>query len=178
METRYKRFLLLAAWGFNVPVFLINPEQKYPRDTFVHLKENEFMDIPDVSLLVEKEATTRFFSCLRLQNAVAMLLEFRRSGYDTLLYEFAPWEFKGIMSVERRGGGSYQVWPEFESDGKIFAFRRFEEIGNLRLRHVAREAERVRECAGADRCFVEFYWTIQAAGVKCSKLVLYNFKKI
>jgi hypothetical protein len=176
---RVERFLNLAQWGYNVPVFVYNPVRNYGnRDAYISLR-TQFTKVKPFDLLASRidGKETKFFEDLSLADAVLRMAHLEDSNYETILMERYKIDWEALL-VCARGGGKMYIYGLKDSYEKIIEFHELREIEDLTLRHV------VRSCQGIGAKFpdkmvrVDLKWAKDFVGVNPSKLILYDYRYV
>lgn len=165
------KLLELHEKGFNVPLFVLNPYRKYKQEVLTSLRSYVFSPATKVSIYAEKNFYEKKFVRLTLQDAAFILAALEKKDYEILVVEDPEWELIG--SVE---------WDKTNEEGKIRVeneetqFHFLEAVEPLRMRHIVRTCREVVESLDGEYIRVFFGWATGFVGVKCSKLIIYDYK--
>lgn len=168
---RVNRILDLAKWGFNVPRFIHNANRHYGSDTHMCLK-GLFQKTQVFCLLsTHKESGhSEFNPHTTLESAVLSLSGCDRS--DTLIMEMVEAEFGGSVVFTNKEEGVLCIKK------KRTAFRMLYDIKDIKLRHIVRTLDKIREKVGQKMVRVDFVWSTDFTGVFGSRLVVFDYKII
>jgi len=165
------RFLQLAEWGFNVPLFLRNPNTNYGQGAHQQMKEL-FHQAKTLSLIGARKDGKRV---LHVQGkplgtifVEAVALE---PNWEILVLEDVDVEFNGSVVFDEAGFGEYSL-PTKGVFRKRFST--VEAIEDVKMRCLIRGMSKVYEKLQT-AVIVQFCWAKNFCGVKPSRLVILDY---
>jgi len=165
------RFLTLAEWGFNVPLFMCDPNKHYGRDTCVVLKKY-FRRCFRFSILFKHvgQKQNRFFSDLSFNDVFNRAVSLDKDKYEIVVMEYVPIEFACYVTLRRDGSGGYVV-----DTGRVKEFLCYDFIEDVKMRCLIRPAQVVFTKGDFDIIQLSFWWVKHFSGVSYSKQIFYDF---
>jgi len=166
------RFLKLHELGFNVPTFVQNPQQKYKEGLSLSLQSYVFPPASKVTLLAERGEKEKRFSELSIQEAIAILTDLAKRGYEILLMEWPEWEFLGKVTWNKE----YRKGVFRRHNHCLLPFSFVESVEGVRERYIIRTCQEVGELLDVANVEILYGWATRFIGVKCLKLIIYDYK--
>jgi len=170
----------LAEWGFNVPKFVFSPGKHFKRDA-IHTLRELFLRSESVCLLAVREdgVKSKTYDELHIPDAYMRSQALEDSFYTTVIVENVPFDMKGIVVFERTSGGTIK-WTVDNKKYASFCFGYPEAVPDLKLRHVVRECQHVRDRVWKESpehfVKVEWRWAVDFMGVNGARLVIYTYE--
>lgn len=177
---RVDRFLNLAKWGYNVPVFIHNSIRNYgSRDAYISLR-TLFTKTKPFDLLATRVdgKDTKFFESLQLADAVLRMSHLENSNYDTILMERFATDWDALVVFERTVGGKLYIYGHGDEYEKKVTFSSLIEIEDLVFRHVVRQCQGIKDKFLDKVVRIDVKWAKDFVGVSGSKLTLYDYRYI
>lgn len=164
------RFLTLAEWGFNVPLFVVNPNTNWKDGTYQFLIEH-FKRPKTLTILATKKDGSLHRPCLPLRTIFVdtVVLEHK---YEVIIMEDVPFEFNGYVTFNLDGTGEYNLLKE-----PPVQFTVCELIVNTKMRCIIRILSKIIEKV-KEPVVIHFCWAKDFCGVNKSRLVVFDYKTI
>lgn len=171
MKMWVDRFLQLAEWGFNVPLFLRNPSTNYGFAAHQQLKEL-FHQAKTLSIIGARKDGKRTLHVrgkpLSTIFVETVALEPR---WEILVLEDVDVEYYGSVIFNEDGTGEYNI-PTKGVFRKRFSI--VESIEDVKQRCLIREMCRIYKKL-QKAVIVQFFWAKKFCGVKSSRLVITDY---
>jgi len=166
----YDRFMNLREWGYNVPIHVDSPYQKFGESVLPVLKEIFYFK-QGFWVFIENshKKTENFIKVKNLSDVGLIIYSYEQRKYRVLVMEAppAPYGEYTFYSFDR----GYHI--TFEDKKYNFSFP--EELPSTTLRYIAR-----RLCSLSEHIpyyyEVPYIWASDFIGVKTERLLLYTYK--
>lgn len=171
-----RNFLKLFEWGFNVPVFVENPCSGEFKDSAISMLRDKFERYDRLTIIAEKvNAKPRLYLDLTFDSASVFCTELDKAGFDVVVFGNDKWEFSGKLTF--RANGYFECQAKRNHFGGFCKCVNYDvnRLAEISCRYRLRELFKLWEKMGVDGLTVYFAWCLDFTGVKCSKLVIYNF---
>ena len=172
---KIERFVDLANWGFNVPLFVVNANKNYGKDTYSAMKEvfgrKRRIDI----FLSKDEEKDKTILNLSLNTAVLDINTFEGNGYSSIMFENIPADFSGVVVFNSEIGGCFY---HFDRDQGVsrHPFNYLADIDDSKFRHIVRVLHRIKEKLGSVSVSIDYVWAQDFSGVNGSRLIVYDYE--
>lgn len=163
------RFLKLVEWGFNVPLFVMNPNTNWKDDTYQFLIEHFKRPKTLTILASRKDGDVSLYQPslpLRTVFVDIVVLEHR---YEVIVMEDIACEFSGHVEIHDDGTGEYCLSGE-----RPVRFSVTELIESVKMRCIVRILSNLPEKAGG-AVSIQFAWAKRFCGVNKSRLIVFDY---
>lgn len=165
------RFLQLAEWGLNVPLFLRNPSTNYGQGTYQQLKWH-FYRAETLSIIgARKDGKRSLHVQAKPLRTIFIEVVALKANWEIIVLEDVDVEFGGFVIFNEDGTGEYHLLTK-EVFQKQFCL--IESIEDVKMRCLVREMYKVYEKV-QKMVFVQFCWAKKFCGVKPSRLVILDY---
>lgn len=165
------RFLKLVEWGFNVPLFVVNPNTNWQDDTYQFLIEL-FKRPKTLTILATKKDGSLYRPRLPLRTIFVdtVVLE---NKYEVIIMEDVDCEFDGYVMFNHDGTGEYHL----SNEQYPVRFGLPELVESVKMRCIIRILGTLPEKVGG-AVSIQFSWAKSFCGVNKSRLVVFDYKPI
>jgi hypothetical protein len=165
------RFLKLAEWGFNVPLFLRNPSTNYGHGAHQQLRELFYRANSLTIIGARKDGSKEQVIRAKPLGTIFVETVHLEHKWEILVIEVIDTEFDGFVAFNEDGTGDYNIPLKGIFQKK---FSSVEAIEDVKIRCLVRKLSRVCDKAGK-RVTVYFAWTKKFCGVQNSRLIFLDY---
>jgi len=166
------RFLQLVEWGFNVPLFVVNPNSSWKNGTFQLLIEHFQRPKTLTILAAQKDGSSSLHRPNLPLGSIFVESVVLEHKYKVIVMEDVSYEFKGWVRFDLDGTGEYSI-----SKKQPVRFSTVELVESVKMRCIVRILTAILEKV-KEPVVVQFCWAKKFCGVKNSRLIVFDYSVV